>query len=201
MTQRFEVRTAARQFEVESFKGGICRAIDASWRAADLAIDIDMEGEPSANSIQTVTVAVKVRRAQRHPETPTTEATAEDIEALFAGFEADPASAGAALDVDLHKVHAPKTEHGRFGDAALQAAFDCVRITFVGPSGERSKLERAALRIPDLRLRCASTHRTLNSPHPRCVQLTPPPPCPIIMQTGGDLQLPRAARRPTQGRA
>ena len=150
VTQRFEVCTSARPFKLESFKQGICRAIDASWRAADLVIDVETKDLVTDVA---VLVAVKVRTAERQPETPTTEATAKDIETLFAGFEADRASAGAALDADIHKVHSPKIELGRFGDAALQAAFEGVRITFVGPRGERSTLERAALRIPDLRLR------------------------------------------------
>ena len=41
----------------------------------------------------------------------------------------------------------------KFGEAALAAAFESVRIVFVGPSGEKGKLERAALKIDDLRLR------------------------------------------------
>ena len=40
-----------------------------------------------------------------------------------------------------------------FGMAALRAAFAAVRVVFVGPSGEQGKLERAALKIDDLRLR------------------------------------------------
>jgi hypothetical protein len=95
--------------------------------------EIDRDGTHPER--KAVVVAVKVRRAQRQPETPKTEATGEDIEALFAGFEADPASAGAALDVDIDTVHPPKTELGRFGDAALQAAFDGVRITLRGSKG------------------------------------------------------------------
>ena len=160
MTQRFEVGTSARPFKLDSFKQGICRAIDASWRAADLVIDVETkdlvnndETEGAPRRRIAVLVAVRVRTAQRQPETPKTEATAEDLLTLFAAFEANQPSACAALDADIHKVHSPKTEHGRFGDAALRAAFDGVRITFVGPRGEQSKLERAALRIPDLRLR------------------------------------------------
>ena len=40
-----------------------------------------------------------------------------------------------------------------FGAEALKAAFAAVRIIFVGPSGQQGKLERAALKIDDLRLR------------------------------------------------
>ena len=44
-------------------------------------------------------------------------------------------------------------EHNCFGKAALEAAYAAVRIVFVGPSGMQEKLERAALKIDDLRLR------------------------------------------------
>ena len=48
----------------------------------------------------------------------------------------------------------PSTEHcGGFNAAVLRAALGQVRIQFVGPSGERGKLERAALQLDDLRLR------------------------------------------------
>ena len=150
VTQRFEVDKSIKVNKVR-FKESICRSIDESWRAGDLLISVEVEGEH--NDVQIVRVAVKVRTARRQPETPSTEATAEDIEKLFAGFAATPASAGVAPDVDIRKVHPPQIELGHFGGAALQAAFDAVRITFVGPKGQQSKLERAALRIPDLRLR------------------------------------------------
>jgi hypothetical protein len=44
-------------------------------------------------------------------------------------------------------------EHSGFGKAALEAAYAAVSIVFVGPSGVREKLEQAALKIDDLRLR------------------------------------------------
>ena len=44
-------------------------------------------------------------------------------------------------------------DHNGFGKAALEAAYAAVRIVFVGPSGMQEKLERAALKIDDLRLR------------------------------------------------
>ena len=48
----------------------------------------------------------------------------------------------------------PSTDNcGGFNAAVLQAALGQVRIQFVGPSGERSKLERTALQLDDLRLR------------------------------------------------
>ena len=152
VTQRFEVGTAAQPFSREAFKQGICREIDAAWRAADLVIDVT-GSSPRDGMVVDVLVSVKVRTASRLPDTPTTEATAEDIERLFAGFASDPARTSVALGVDIHAAHAAQTAVGRFGDAAIQAAFDAVRITFVGPKGQRSNLERAALRIPDLRLR------------------------------------------------
>ena len=58
-----------------------------------------------------------------------------------------------------HSIVAPqKAERvgGRdepFGMAAMRAAFAAVRIVFVGPNGTQTKLERAALKIRDLRLR------------------------------------------------
>ena len=48
---------------------------------------------------------------------------------------------------------ATEMEHKGFGKAALEAAYAAVRIVFVGPSGMQEKLERAALKIDDLRLR------------------------------------------------
>jgi hypothetical protein len=42
--------------------------------------------------------------------------------------------------------------HQSFGEAALAAAFENLRVLFVDPSGRRGKLERSALQIPDLRL-------------------------------------------------
>ena len=48
----------------------------------------------------------------------------------------------------------PSTENcGGFNAAVLRAALGQVRIQFVGPNGERGKLERAALQLDDLRLR------------------------------------------------
>ena len=158
MTQSFDVDVSARPFDKERFEQALRRAIDARWRVSDLAIEVEVVGTPrrikeDAVTVQLVQVAVKVRTEKRRPETPPTEATGEDVEGLFAGFEADRASSCAALEVDVHKVHSPESRCGHFGDAAIRAAFDAVRITFVGPAGDRSKLERAALRIPDLRLR------------------------------------------------
>ena len=50
--------------------------------------------------------------------------------------------------------HKPEEhEHKEFGMAALEAAFALCRIIFVGPSGAREKLEAAAMKIDDLRLR------------------------------------------------
>ena len=43
-------------------------------------------------------------------------------------------------------------EHS-FGKAAIKAALDAIRPCFVGPDGEQGKLESAALKIDDLRLR------------------------------------------------
>ena len=43
--------------------------------------------------------------------------------------------------------------HSGFGVAALEAAYAAVRIVFVGPTGMRGKLESAALKIDDMRLR------------------------------------------------
>ena len=42
---------------------------------------------------------------------------------------------------------------GGFSAAVLRAALGQIRLQFVGPSGERGKLERAALALDDLRLR------------------------------------------------
>ena len=44
-------------------------------------------------------------------------------------------------------------EHRGFCKAALEAAYAAVRIVFVGPSGVREKLEAAALKVDDMRLR------------------------------------------------
>ena len=42
---------------------------------------------------------------------------------------------------------------GSFDEAVLQAALGQLRIYLVGPSGQRGQLERAALQVPDVRLR------------------------------------------------
>ena len=142
VTQRFAVVTSAQRPDKVShevaLKQGICRAVDERWRAADLMIDVTKERDLDDDRVQLMQVAVKVHLAKRQPETPSTEATAEDIMALFTGFETDPASASAALHVDFRSIHSPQIQLGRFGDAALQAAFDAVRITFVGPKGQQS---------------------------------------------------------------
>jgi hypothetical protein len=56
-----------------------------------------------------------------------------------------------------HSIVCPQNatgiDHNGFGHAALHAAFAAVRIVFVGPNGMRSKLEDAALKIDDFRLR------------------------------------------------
>jgi hypothetical protein len=44
-------------------------------------------------------------------------------------------------------------DHVGFGKAALEAAFAAIRVVFVGPNGMRTKMEAAALKIDDLRLR------------------------------------------------
>ena len=132
VTQRIKIDVSTRPFEPDKLKMAIRRMIDANWRAAELVIEVDkLDKDTLTPWLQ---VAVKVRTAKRGPETPTAEATAEDIEALFNGYKDSLASASAALEMDIHEVDSPRTELGRFGDAALQAAFDAVRITFVGPA-------------------------------------------------------------------
>ena len=56
-----------------------------------------------------------------------------------------------------HSIVCPQNaigvDHKGFGAAVLEAAFEAVRIVFVGPNGQRQKLEDAALKIDDFRLR------------------------------------------------
>ncbi len=56
-----------------------------------------------------------------------------------------------------HSIVCPQNaigvEHKGFGQAALEAAFEAIRIVFVGPNGQRNKLEDAAMKIDDFRLR------------------------------------------------
>ena len=112
-----------------------------------------------------ITVVVKVRD----------EGTARLVsDKVLKGFETDLPAASAALETRIHAASAPRVCRGHFGAAAIQAAFDAVRITFVGPKGQSSKLEGAALRILDLRLRPEVLHNFLVL---RAVlHGTPPPP-------------------------
>ena len=75
------------------------------------------------------------------------------VEAVLAGFASDPIAASAMLGAQIHSASQPQVCLGRFGEDAIRAAFDAFRVVFVGPSGQATRLERAALRIPDFRLR------------------------------------------------
>ena len=66
-------------------------------------------------------------------------------------------------------------EHRGFGTAALEAAYAAVRIVFVGPSGVRGKLELAALKIDDLRLRPDVIYNFLTINHAMHNGPCPPP--------------------------
>ena len=61
-----------------------------------------------------------------------------------------------------------------FGKAAIEAAFAALRIVFVGPSGSQGRLERAALKIYDLRLRPHVLFNWLAIRH--ALHAGPPPP-------------------------
>ena len=54
---------------------------------------------------------------------------------------------------------APDDKDVGWGEAAIQAALGHVRISFVGPKGHQTRLEKSALLIPDLRLLAAADPR------------------------------------------
>ena len=155
VTQRFEIDETDLPFKSESSVAALRRYIDGQYSAS--ALDIEVSGVNHEGDCREprgiIKVAVKVRQRKRQAETPSNEATGEDLERLFAGFQSNVSSARDALAVHVTKAYSPTVVDGHFGETALQAAFDSLRITFVGPKGERGRLEQAALRIPDLRLR------------------------------------------------
>ena len=59
----------------------------------------------------------------------------------------------------------PEPLSKEFGEEALAAAYGSVTILFVGPSGQQEKLERAALKIEDLRLRPEVIYNFLTIKH------------------------------------
>ena len=106
----------------------------------DVSIE-DSSSDSSAGDRVELTVVIKVR------DQATAKFVCED------GLVGAASAASAELNTCIQEASAPRISLGHFGAAALQAAFDAVRIMFVGPKDHRTKLESAALALPDLRLR------------------------------------------------
>ena len=89
-----------------------------------------------------------------------------------------------------------------FGEEAIEAAFGALRLVFVGPQSQQTKLERVALKIDDLRLRPVVIFNFLTIKHMLHGSETRPPSIERIQEllaTHGGLQghIKRNARRVT----
>ena len=119
----------------------------------DVSIE-DSSSDSSAGDRVELTVVIKVR------DQATAKFVCED------GLVGAASAASAELNTCIQEASAPRISLGPFGAAALQAAFDAVRIMFVGPKDHRTKLESAAL---DILPKAAQRHGTAH--HPRSSEL------------------------------
>jgi hypothetical protein len=85
-----------------------------------------------------------------------------DADQIMGNLERDAASLDAGGDVTIDNTSAPFVDKVKcFGEAAIKSALGAMRICFVGPKSQRTRLEESALDIEDLRLRPHVLHNYL----------------------------------------